>query len=148
MFIVSRPALRGLEARTMVLAPGSVGQVSLRAITPPVLVMTRFCGARSGKTGGARGVTTWGWPNRSRVQLILLNNWAPVSGPLWPRRDWLRAFWAAATQAIRWLSVSARQAAETFLRLRRIFDCRFTLSVVFLRIHPGRLQEVWTFSGR
>ena len=39
----------------MVFAPGSVGQVSLSAITPAVLVMTRFCGARSGNCGCAGG---------------------------------------------------------------------------------------------
>ena len=36
----STPWLTGVEPRTMVFSPGSVGQVSLRATTPPVLVMT------------------------------------------------------------------------------------------------------------
>jgi hypothetical protein len=38
----------------MVFSPGLVGQVSLSAITPAVLVMTRFCGARSGNCGLSR----------------------------------------------------------------------------------------------
>src|ERR1019366_2103032 len=75
---VSRPWLMGAEPRTMVFSPGSVGQVSLIAITPLVLVMTRPCGARSGNCGCAGGASTWVWPNWARVQLILVNNRKPL----------------------------------------------------------------------
>ncbi len=90
---------------------------------PLVLVMTRFCGARSGNCGIGGGASTWSWPNSASVQLILLNNWAPVSGPFWPSRAWVLTFWAAPIQAARWVCWSARQRAETFLRIRRMFIC-------------------------
>jgi len=52
---------------------GLVGQVSLRAMVPLVLVITRFCGASAGNSGCAGGATTWSWPNWARAQLILMN---------------------------------------------------------------------------
>jgi len=48
---VSRPWLTGAEARTMVFVPGSAGQVSFSVMTPALLAMTRFWGARSGELG-------------------------------------------------------------------------------------------------
>jgi hypothetical protein len=56
----------------MVFSPGLVGQVSLSVMTPAVLVMTRFWGAKSGNWGWAGGASTWSWPNWARVQLMLL----------------------------------------------------------------------------
>src|SRR5208283_1471955 len=96
---VCRPALSGAEARTMVFSPGLVGHVSLSAIAPPVLVITRFCGASAGNCGCAGGASTWSWPNWARVQLILVNNRKPLRGPFWPKRVLLLATLAAATQA-------------------------------------------------
>src|ERR1019366_1769678 len=66
---VSRPWLTGAEPRTMVFAPGSVGQASLSATTPPVLVMERLAGARSGNCGCSGGASTWASPNWDSVQL-------------------------------------------------------------------------------
>ena len=65
----SRPALCGALARMIVASPGSVGQVSRRAITPPAFVMTRLCGANAGNTGMLGGVSTVGWPNCDNVAL-------------------------------------------------------------------------------
>src|ERR1039458_3031640 len=75
------PWLTGFEPHTMVFSPGSVGQVSFSAITPLVLVITRFCGARFGNCGRSGGASTCVWPNWARTQLILLNNPGLVSGP-------------------------------------------------------------------
>src|ERR1039458_7634613 len=104
----STPWLTGLEPRTMVFSPGSVGQLSLRATTPPVLVMTRFCGARSANCGRSGGVSTGAPPNCASVQLILANNWKPLRAPLWPRRLLLLTALAAAIHSTRWGSVSTR----------------------------------------
>ena len=81
----------------MVFAPGSLGQPSLRAIAPPVLVMVKLAGARSGNCGRSGGASTWASPNWDSVQLILMNNWKPLRAPLWPRRLLLFASLAAAT---------------------------------------------------
>src|ERR1035441_6810062 len=83
---VSRPWLTGLQPRMMVLAPGSLGQPSLSAATPPVLVMEKLAGARSGNCGRSGGASTWASPNWDSVQLILMNNWKPLSEPLWLKR--------------------------------------------------------------
>jgi hypothetical protein len=48
---VWRPWLIGTEPRTIVFSPGLVGQVSLSAIAPAVLVIARFCGASVGNYG-------------------------------------------------------------------------------------------------
>ena len=69
-----------------VLSPGSVGHVSLMAMTPAALVMVRAVGARGGNTGAAGGATTRASPKVARTQLILLKNKKPVSGPLVPQR--------------------------------------------------------------
>src|ERR1035438_3846629 len=116
---VSRPWLIGAEARMTVFSPGLVGQPSLRAMAPPVLVMTRFWGARSGNWGWGGGASTWSWPNWARVQLILANNWKPLRVPFWPRRVVLLASLAAAIQAARWASWSERQRAATRPRMVR-----------------------------
>src|SRR5664279_166385 len=119
----STPWLTGLEPRTMVLSPGSVGQVSLRATTPAVLVMSRFCGARSGNCGRVGGVSTAVWPNCASVQLILVNNWNPLRAPFWPKRLLLFTAEAAVIHSARWVSVSARHFAATRLRLSRTLIC-------------------------
>src|ERR1035441_3862017 len=103
----------------MVLAPGSVGQVSFSAITPAVLVMTKFCAARSGNCGRSGGASTWACPNWASVQLILVNSRKPLSVPLWPKRLLLFASLAAAIQAARCGSWRARQRAETLVRMPR-----------------------------
>ena len=107
----------------MVFSPGLVGQVSLSAIAPAVLVMTRFCGARSSNCGWASGASTWSWPNWAKVQLILVNSRKPLRAPLWPKRLLLLASFAAAIQATRWVSKSARQRAETLVRMPRVVIC-------------------------
>ena len=76
--------LTGAEARMMVFSPGLVGQVSLSVMTPAVLVMTRFWGARLGNCGDTGGTSTGSWPSRPSLQLIRTNNCRPVSGPLCP----------------------------------------------------------------
>src|ERR1035441_10204169 len=120
---ISRPWLTGLEPRTMVFAPGSLGQPSLSATTPPVLVMENRAGARSGNCGRSGGASTWASPNWDSVQLILMNNWKPLSEPLWLKRLLLFASLAAAIQAVRWTSASARQRAATRLRVMRTSIC-------------------------
>ena len=52
---------------------------------------------------------------KPRVQLILVNNRKPLRLPLWFRRGLLMASLAAAIQATRWVSWSARQRAATRL---------------------------------
>src|ERR1039458_1482544 len=107
----------------MVFAPGSVGQASLSARLAPVLVMERLAGARSGNCGCSGGASTWASPNWTSVQLILVNNRKPLRAPLWPRRLVLLASLAATTQAVRCPSSSARQRAETRLRVWRASIC-------------------------
>src|SRR5512139_229978 len=99
--------LNGFEARTMVFSPGSAGQVSLSATTPPVLVMTRLAGARAGNCGTAGGASTAAWPKFVKVALILTKSWRPVRGPLWPRRVRESCSEAAVFQASCWAVVSA-----------------------------------------
>src|SRR5208282_1053315 len=118
-----KPWLTAFEPRTMVVWPGSVGQVSFSVIKPTSLAMTRFCGPSTGNCGRAGGASTWVWPNSASVQLILLNNCWPVSGPLWPRRLTLLTPLPAAVQAARWASWSARQRAVTRVRIARTLIC-------------------------
>ena len=56
----------------MVFSPGSAGQVSLSAIVPPVLVMTRLVGARSGNKGWAGGASSCARPNWVSGDLVTL----------------------------------------------------------------------------
>src|ERR1019366_3714512 len=73
--------------------------------------------------GCAGGASTWVWPNWARVQLILVNNRKPLRAPLWPKRLLLLASLAAAIQAARWVSKSARQRADTLVRMPRVIIC-------------------------
>src|ERR1039457_676857 len=107
----------------MVFAPGSVGQASSDLTRPPVLVMERLAGARSGNCGCSGGASTWASPNWTSVQLILVNSRKPLRAPLWPKRLLLLASLAAAIQAARWISWSARQRADTLVRMPRVVIC-------------------------
>ena len=88
-------------------------------MTPPVLVMVNACTARAGKAEAAGGAVTWSRPHWTRLQLILVNNWLPVSGPDWPSRAVLLWFLASAVQAARWASVTRARR-----RRRRARCCR------------------------
>src|ERR1035438_4293350 len=123
----------------MVFSPGLVGQVNLSATAPAVLLMTRFCGARSGNCGCAGGAVTCSWPNWARVQLILVKSRKPLRVPFWPRRVLLLASLAAATQATRWASVRGRQAAATLLRLARTLICAEVRGLVGI----ARVRLIW-----
>ena len=78
----STPWLTGLEPRTMVLSPGSVGQVSLRATTPAVLVMSRFCGARSANCGRIGGVVHRGLAELCERAVDLGEQLEPAEGAI------------------------------------------------------------------
>src|ERR1019366_7193144 len=147
----SRPWLIGAEPRTIVLPSGSVGQASLSAMTPAVLVMERLAGASSGNCGLAGGASTGSWPNWASVQLILVNNRNPLRAPLWPKRLLLWASLAAADQAARWTSWRPRQLADTRLRMLRTPICaalRGLLGMARVRLTCPNGLAIETFKPR
>src|SRR6516165_8305135 len=92
---------------------------SFRVMAPAVLVISRPVIGRGSMTGIAGGSWTGSLPMASRAQLILVNIWNPVSGPLCPSVGLLRMLAAAVIQAACWGSVRPRQERAWEARLER-----------------------------